>query len=202
MLKAAFTATLATLSITAAVCTAANATPFKEAQSGTYTLEPTHTQVVFSLLHFGFTPYSGLFSQASGTLKLDTAHPASSSLNVTIPVSSVQTTSDKLTGELKSPDWFDAARYPTASFVSSTVVPDGKGGATITGNFTLHGITKPLTLHAHYVGSGINPMDKAYTVGFQATGTVKRSDYDVKKYVPYVADDVTLTIAGAFEKQP
>ncbi|WP_406237232.1 YceI family protein [Acetobacter orientalis] len=202
MFKAAFTATLATLSITAAVCTAAHATPFKDAQSGTYALEPTHTQVVFSLLHFGFTPYYGLFSDASGTLKLDTAHPATSSLNVTIPVSSVQTTSGKLTDELKGADWFDAAHYPTATFVSSKVEPDGKGGATITGNFTLHGITKPLTLHAQYVGSGTNPMDKAYTVGFKATGTLKRSDYDVKKYVPLVGDDVTLTLSGAFEKQP
>ncbi|MDN6041792.1 YceI family protein [Acetobacter orientalis] len=202
MFKAAFTATLATLSITAAVCTAAHATPFKDAQSGTYALEPTHTQVVFSLLHFGFTPYYGLFSEASGTLKLDTAHPATSSLNVTIPVSSVQTTSSKLTDELKGADWFDAAHYPTATFVSSKVEPDGKGGATITGSFTLHGITKPLTLHAQYVGSGTNPMDKAYTVGFKATGTLKRSDYDVKKYVPLVGDDVTLTLSGAFEKQP
>ena len=202
MFKAAFTATLATLSITAAVCTAAHATPFKDAQSGTYALEPTHTQVVFSLLHFGFTPYYGLFSDASGTLKLDTAHPATSSLNVTIPVSSVQTTSGKLTDELKGADWFDATHYPTATFVSSKVEPDGKGGATITGSFTLHGITKPLTLHAQYVGSGTNPMDKAYTVGFKATGTLKRSDYDVKKYVPLVGDDVTLTLSGAFEKQP
>lgn len=202
MLKATFTAALATLSVTAAICTGAHAAPFKEAQSGTYALEPTHTQVVFSLLHFGFTPYYGLFSQASGTLTLNTAHPAASSLNVTIPVASIQTTSDKLTAELKEADWFDATRYPNATFVSSKVVPEGKDGAAITGTFTLHGISHPLTLHAHYVGAGTNPLDKAYTVGFQASGTVKRSDYDVKKYVPLVGDDVTLTISGAFEKQP
>ncbi|GAN61839.1 hypothetical protein AA0313_1671 [Acetobacter indonesiensis NRIC 0313] len=170
-------------------------------ESGTYKVEPGHTQVVFSLLHFGFTHYSGLFSDVSGTLTLNSAHPAASKLEVSIPVSSVQTTSDKLTAELKEADWFDAAKYPAATFVSTQVTPDGKGGATITGNFTLHGVTKPITLQAHYVGSGVNPMDKAYTVGFQATGVIKRSDYGVKTYVPMVGDDVALTIAGAFEKQ-
>lgn len=170
-------------------------------ESGTYKVEPGHTQVVFSLLHFGFTHYSGLFSDVSGTLTLNSAHPAASKLEVSIPVSSVQTTSDKLTAELKEADWFDAAKYPTATFVSTQVTPDGKGGATITGNFTLHGVTKPITLQAHYVGSGVNPMDKAYTVGFQATGVIKRGDYGVKTYVPMVGDDVALTIAGAFEKQ-
>lgn len=173
----------------------------QQVQSGTYKVEPGHTQVVFSLLHFGFTNYSGLFSGASGTLALDSVHPAASKLTISLPVSSVQTTSDRLTGELKGADWLDAAKYPTATFVSTQVVPDGKGGASITGNFTLHGITRPLTLQARYVGSGVNPMDKAYTVGFQATGVIKRSEFGVKTYVPMVGDEVTLAIAGAFEKQ-
>ncbi|CEF41524.1 YceI family protein [Acetobacter senegalensis] len=201
MSKRLLTCSLAVVGMAASLSMALAEGAPQQVQSGTYKVEPGHTQVVFSLLHFGFTNYSGLFSGASGTLALDSVHPAASKLTISLPVSSVQTTSDRLTDELKGADWLDAAKYPTATFVSTQVAPDGKGGASITGNFTLHGITRPLTLQARYVGSGVNPMDKAYTVGFQATGVIKRSEFGVKTYVPMVGDEVTLAIAGAFEKQ-
>ncbi|MDN7350191.1 YceI family protein [Acetobacter senegalensis] len=201
MSKRLLTCSLAVVGMAASLSMALAEGAPQQVQSGTYKVEPGHTQVVFSLLHFGFTNYSGLFSGASGTLALDSVHPAASKLTISLPVSSVQTTSNRLTDELKGADWLDAAKYPTATFVSTQVVPDGKGGASITGNFTLHGITRPLTLQARYVGSGVNPMDKAYTVGFQATGVIKRSEFGVKTYVPMVGDEVTLAIAGAFEKQ-
>lgn len=201
MASFSYASALAALGLVASLSTAQAATAPQDVQAGTYQVEPAHTQVVFSLLHLGFTDYSGLFSGASGTLIYDPAHPAAARLNVSIPVASVQTTSAKLTDELHGADWFDIARYPTATFVSTKVVPTGAGTADVTGNFTLHGITKPLTLHVQYVGAGLNPMDKAYTVGFQATGTLKRSAFGVKTYVPMVGDDVTLSIAGAFEKR-
>lgn len=201
MTSLSFAPALAALGLVAALSTAQAATAPQDVQAGTYQVETSHTQVTFSLLHFGFTQYSGLFSGATGSLTFDPAHPAASKLSVSIPVASVQTTSAKLTDELHGADWFDAARYPTATFVSTKVVPTGAGSAAVTGNFTLHGVTKPLTLQVRYVGAGINPMDKAYTLGFQATGTLKRSDFGVKTYVPMVGDDVTLSIAGAFEKQ-
>lgn len=168
--------------------------------AGDYAVEPNHTQIVFSVLHMGFTYYSGVFSGASGSLHLDPAHPGRSTLSVSVPVDSVQTTSDKLNGELKSPDWFDAAQFPAASFVSTKIVPLGKGEAKIFGQFTLHGVTKPLVLTARLVGAGPNPFDKKFSVGFSATGTVKRSEYGVTKYVPLVGDEVKLSIAAAFEK--
>lgn len=201
MTTLSFKSALSALGLVAALSTAQAATAPQDVQAGTYQVETTHTQVTFSLLHFGFTTYSGLFSGATGSLTYDAAHPEASRLNVSIPVASVQTTSAKLTDELHGADWFDAARYPTATFVSTKVVPTGAGTAAVTGNFTLHGVTRPLTLQVRYVGAGINPMDKAYTVGFQATGTLKRSAFGVKTYVPMVGDDVTLSIAGAFEKQ-
>ncbi|OAG77328.1 hypothetical protein Amal_01579 [Acetobacter malorum] len=201
MTSLSFAPALAALGLVATLSTAQAATAPQDVQAGTYQVETSHTQVTFSLLHFGFTQYSGLFSGATGSLTFDPAHPATSKLSVSIPVASVQTTSAKLTDELHGADWFDAARYPTATFVSTKVVPTGAGSAAVTGNFTLHGVTKPLTLQVRYVGAGINPMDKAYTLGFQATGTLKRSDFGVKTYVPMVGDDVTLSIAGAFEKQ-
>lgn len=201
MKSMSFAPALAAFGLLASLSAAQAAPAFQTVQAGTYQVETSHTQVTFSLLHFGFTEYSGLFSGATGSLTLDPAHPAASKLTVSIPVESVQTTSPKLTDELHGADWFDVAHYPNATFVSTKVVPTGAGTAAVTGNFTLHGVTKPLTLQVRFVGAGTNPLDKAYTVGFQATGTLKRSEFGVKTYVPMVGDTVTLSIAGAFEKQ-
>ena len=166
---------------------------------GDYALEPGHTQIGFTVSHFGFTYYSGLFSAASGTLTLDPAKPAASRLTVTIPIASVLTTSTKLDGELQGPQWFDAGKFPDATFVSTSVTPTGATSSKVTGNLTLHGVTRPETLAVRFVGAGINPIDKKYTVGFEATAAIRRTDFGVKAYVPYIGDDVRLTIAGAFE---
>jgi polyisoprenoid-binding protein YceI len=180
---------------------AASAPALDTVKAGTYKVESYHTQVGFSLSHFGFTSYSGLFSGATGSLRLDPAHPAASKLDVTIPVDSILTTVPKLTDELKGEKWFDVAKFPQATFTSTSVALASGGEATIEGNLTLHGITRPVVLHAHLVGAGVNPLDKAYTVGFQASGTIKRSDFGVTLYAPALGDDVELSIAGAFELQ-
>lgn len=186
--------------LTFVLSTAQAAPAFSAVEQGNYAVDPNHTQVVFSVLHLGFTNYSGFFSNASGTLALDPAQPEASRLNVSIPTDSVLTPSTKLTNELKTSEWLDVAHYPKAEFVSSKITPTGTDTADIEGQFTLHGITQPLTLHARFIGAGQNPMNKAYTVGFQATGELKRSAYGIKTYEPLVADKVLLSIAGAFEK--
>ena len=169
------------------------------AKPGSYKVESYHTQVGFSISHFGFTNYSGLFSGATGSLQLDPTKLGTSKLDISIPVDSVTTTVSKLTDELKGDKWFDTAKFPKAAFVSTQVVPTAEG-ATVTGNLTLHGVTKPVVLHVRFIGAGVNPIDKAYTVGFEATGTIKRSDFGVTTYLPAVGDEVQLTIAGAFEQ--
>jgi polyisoprenoid-binding protein YceI len=170
------------------------------AKPGSYKVESYHTQVGFSISHFGFTNYSGLFSGATGTLKLDPARLGTSKLDISIPVESITTTVAKLSEELKGDKWFDTAKFPNATFVSTQVVP-ATDGVTVTGNLTLHGITKPVVLHVRFIGAGVNPLDKAYTVGFEASGTIKRSDFGVLTYLPAVGDEVQLNIAGAFEQQ-
>jgi polyisoprenoid-binding protein YceI len=184
-----------------AASAAAPGPAFESVKAGTYKVESYHTQVGFSLSHFGFTNYSGLFSGATGSLHLDPTHPDASKLDVTIPVDSIITTVPKLTDELKGDKWFDVAKFPQATFKSTSVALTPGGDATITGNLTLHGVTKPVVLHAHLLGAGVNPLDKAYTVGFQASGTIKRSDFGVSLYAPALGDDVELSIAGAFELQ-
>jgi len=168
--------------------------------AGTYAIEPSHTQVVFSVNHFGFTTYFGNFSDVSGNLSVVPNNPSAMSVSVSVPVSSVSTTSTKLTDDLKAADWLDAAHYPAMIFRSTSVTPTGKTTADIAGTLTLHGVTKPLVLHATFNGAGVNILDQKQTVGFQLTGTVKRSEFGVAKYVPLVSDEVQLIISAAFEK--
>lgn len=170
-------------------------------QAGTYAVDPGHTQVGWRGSHMGFSNYAGGFSDVSGTLELQPKNPAAAKLSVKIPVASVTTTSAKLTDELKGDQWLDAAKFPDMTFVSTKVVPAGKDHAKVTGDLTLHGVTKPVTLDVTLVGAGVNPLSKKYTVGFEATGTLKRSEFGVKTYVPLIGDELHLTIAGAFEKQ-
>jgi polyisoprenoid-binding protein YceI len=170
-------------------------------QAGTYAVDASHTQVGWTVSHMGFSNYHGGFSDVSGSLTLDPKNPAQSKLSIKIPVASVSTTSDKLTGELKGEQWLDGAKFPEMTFVSTKVEPQGKDKAKILGNLTLHGVTKPVTLDVTLVGAGANPMSKKYTVGFDATGTIKRSEFGVKTYVPLIGDDLHLTIAGAFERR-
>jgi polyisoprenoid-binding protein YceI len=170
-------------------------------KAGTYKIEPYHTQAEFSVSHFGFTNFFGVFSGASGSLVLDPAKPAASRLEVSIPIQSVQTTIAPLDDQLKGDKWFDAAKFPTATFTSTKVVLSGRDSAVIAGNLTLHGVTKPITLKAHFIGAGVNPLDKSFTAGFEAAGTIKRSDFGVSTYAPLIGDDVRLTIAGAFVLQ-
>lgn len=167
---------------------------------GTYAVEPAHTQIEFAVSHMGFTTYYGRFSGASGTLTL-APDVTGSTLSVTVPVASVSTTSAKLDDELRSPAWFDAQRFPEARFVSTRVTRTGAGSARVDGALTLHGVTRPATLQVRFEGAGINPLDKAYTVGFEATAAISRSAFGVKTYVPLIGDDVTLHLSGAFERR-
>jgi polyisoprenoid-binding protein YceI len=170
-------------------------------KSGTYALEPQHTEVMFGVSHFGFSTYYGQFPGASGSLTLDAANPAASHLDVSVPVAGVWTASAKLAEELRSADWLDAAAYPTMTFHSTMVTPTGPTTADVVGELTLHGVTHPITLKATFAKGGVFPMNQKYMVGFQATGHVKRSEFGVSKYVQFgLADDVQLIISAPFER--
>ena len=170
-------------------------------EAGVYKVDPNHTQVLFGVSHFGFTTYYGQFTDTAGTLDLNPAKPTASKLDVTVKTSSVAVPNAKLEGELKSAQWLDAEKFPDATFKSTNVAKTGADTATVTGDLTLHGVTKPVTLDVTYVNAGPNPLSKAYTAGFEAKGKIKRSDFGVKTFVPLVGDEVELMISGAFEHQ-
>lgn len=167
---------------------------------GAYTIEGGHTQVVFAWDHMGFTNNAGTIAEPTGTLTLDKANPANSKVSVTFQIANLRTGVAKLDEHLMKPDFFDAAKFPTAAFVSTSVKPDGATGAEIAGNLTIKGITKPVTLDAEFYGAGVQPMNKKENVGFVATGTIKRSDFGMGYGVPMVGDAVELKVIAAFQK--
>jgi polyisoprenoid-binding protein YceI len=190
-----------TVALSGSVSAQTPAKPTVKIEPGVYAVDPYHTQVTFAVSHMGFTEFRGRLSNASGTLQLDAEHPAGSSFEVTIPTDSVNTPVDKLTEELKGDQWLDAKANPQITFKAKSVMVTGPQTAKVTGDLTLHGVTKPLTLEAKLNGGGINPLDKKFTVGFELAGKVKRSDFGVKTYLPLIGDEVDLTISAAFEKQ-
>ena len=169
--------------------------------AGTYTVDSDHTQVAWGINHLGFNVYYGIFGNLTGTLSLDPAKPETASVSLTIPVDKVTTTSDKLNAHLQTADFFDTAKFPTATFKSTSVVVDGLK-AKITGDLTIKGITKPVLLDARFTGTGPNPMSKIETIGFEAHAKVKRSDYGIVYALPVLGDEVDLHITAAFERRP
>jgi polyisoprenoid-binding protein YceI len=195
-------AALAAIAIAAAAPVHAQpATAPAAAQAGTYAVEPSHTRVLFAVSHLGFSTWYGDFTHATGTLVLDPNDPSKSHVEVSVPTASVSTTNTVLDGELKSADWFDAAKFPAMTFTSTKVTVTAPGRAEVAGNLTLHGVTQPVTLTATFNAAGVNPLSKAYTAGFEVSGKIKRSAFGVTKYVPMVGDDVTLIISAAFERK-
>ena len=203
--RAAITATLPlALALTSSALAQQPANPDASlVRRGAYAIEPTHTRVLWSVSHMGFTTYYGEFPGASGRLIVDPAHPAASRIDVTIPIAGVtSTTNAKLDGELRSPAWLDATRFPTATFHSTQVNVTGPSDADVTGDLTLHGVTRPETLHVHFNGAGRNAVNLHYTAGFEVSGVIRRSEFGVTRYVPLIGDEMRLIISAAFETAP
>lgn len=167
---------------------------------GNYTVNSNHALVTWTVDYFGFNNYSGLFSQLTGTLALDPNNPAAAMVDITIPMSGISTGSQDLTNHLKTSDFFSADVYPTARFVSTSVIPTGDRTAAINGNLTIGAVTRPITLNTQFVGAGDNPRTKKQNVGFNATAAFNRSDFGVKYGLPLVGDRVDLDITVVFEK--
>jgi polyisoprenoid-binding protein YceI len=164
------------------------------ARADTYVFDKGHTEIRFAWSHFGVSKMSGMVMDYDGKLSFDTAAPEKSALEVTAKTDSLWTHVDKLTQHLKSPDFFDAAKHPEISFKTTRVEKTGEKSGRITGNFTLKGVTKPVTFDVKLVYQGPHPMSKKPTVGFSATTTIKRSEFNLGAYAPAISDDIELTV--------
>jgi polyisoprenoid-binding protein YceI len=163
----------------------------------TYTIEPDYTQGVFRWNHLGFSNPAAQVSQGQGTLEFDPANPLRASVTVTIPLSSLNTGVPALDEHLRSEDFFEVAKFPTATFRSTQVEPGaGKDRLKVTGELNLHGVTKPVTLDVIVLKVGSNPRTDLPTVGFEATATLKRSDFGLGAFVPQVSDEIELHLTS------
>ncbi|QSX35424.1 polyisoprenoid-binding protein [Shewanella avicenniae] len=164
------------------------------AMAATYNIDPTHTSVVASWNHFGFSNPTADFSDVTGKLVFDEKAPEKSSVTVTIPTKTVNTHVQALTDEFMEKDFFDVKAHPEATFVSEKVTKTGEKTYDVVGKMTIKGITKEATLKVTLNGQGEHPMKKVPAIGFDAVTTIKRSEFDMAKYVPYVSDEVTIRI--------
>ena len=165
------------------------------AAAATYNIDANHTQVNFTYLHGGYANLGGRLNQVTGTLEFDPEQPARSSIQVQIPMSSLSTGVPKLDSHLASADFFDTGKFPTASFTSKQVRVLGKDKLSVAGDMTLHGVTRPAVFEVTILKVGMHPMRKVPAVGFEATTTLKRSEFGVGGLLHAASDDVKLRIA-------
>jgi polyisoprenoid-binding protein YceI len=172
----------------------ASVATFSMAKPVAYQIDPTHTATVFNWNHFGFSTPSANFSDIQGTINVDNAKPSNSSVDVTIPLSSLNTNVKALDEHLKTADFFNAEKYPNITFKSTKVQALGQNKYKITGNLTIKDVTKPVVLDAVLNKQGVHPMTKAESIGFNATTSFNRSAFGVGAYVPNVGDQITVNI--------
>lgn len=179
--------------LAAAVLFAAAAAP-AFAEGTAYRIDPNHTVVLATWNHFGYSNPSANFGGATGTIVYDAAAPEKSTVEVVLPMSGLDTFVPKLDEHLKGADFFDAAKYPQAAFRSTGVKVLGDGRLEITGMLDLHGVQAPVVLDAKLNKAGAGEGDRPAKIGFDATATLKRSDFGITKYVPMVSDEIGLRI--------
>jgi polyisoprenoid-binding protein YceI len=160
----------------------------------TYEVDPVHTAALFKVKHVGVSYTYGRFNDVKGTIVIDAANPAASKVDITIQAASVDTFDQKRDAHLRNPDFFDAKQFPVLTFASTAFKKVDDTTVEIAGDFTLHGVTKPITVTAKKIGEGKDPWG-GYRIGFESTFTVKRSDYGMSKMLDAVGDEVTITFA-------
>lgn len=182
----------------ALIAALAAAPAFAEAEK--YTLDASHSQIVFNYNHLGFSTTYGMFSGFSGEIMFDQANPAASSVTVSFPVKTMLTGWQERFDHFMTKDFFDAADDEMVTFASTAIEVTGEKTAKITGDLTLNGVTKPVVLDAVLNQVGEHPMAKAPWAGFSATTTLLRSDYNLGMFAPYVSDEVQVQISVEAQK--
>jgi polyisoprenoid-binding protein YceI len=166
------------------------------AKSGVLVIDPVHSSTVFKIKHVNVTNFYGRFNQIGGKLTFDEANPASIAVEVEVKTASVDTNNAARDTHVKSPDFFDVEKFPTATFKSTQAKKTGDHTYEVSGDLTFHGVTKPITIQVQHTGTADHPQ-MGHVVGFETTFTIKRSDFGVNMGVKEGAlgDEVTLTFS-------
>ncbi len=173
--------------------------------AGTYALDKAHASLTWRVNHLGFSMYTARFTDFDATIELDPKQPTRSSVNVTINPMSVRTdfpAPEKIDFDRKiGEEILKGKEHPEIRFRSTRLEATGATTGRMTGDLTFLGVTKPVTLDVRLNGAGPNPFNRAPTIGFSATGTVKRSEFGSTAYAPGIGDDVQLVIEAEFQKK-
>lgn len=160
-----------------------------------YVLDPSHSQIVFSYNHLGFSTSYGMFSGFEGKISFDAEAPAASSVEVAFPVKTMLTGWQERFDHFMTPDFFGANADSNVTFKSTAIEVTGEKTAKITGDLTLNGVTKPVVLDAEMTQAMEHPMQKKPWIGFNGSTVLKRTDFNLGQFAPYVSDEVTVQIS-------
>ncbi|BBO30659.1 YceI family protein [Lacipirellula parvula] len=163
-----------------------------------FTVDPSHTSVIFGISHLGYSFTYGRFNKVSGEFTLDPAKPDAASFTLAIDAASIDTNDAKRDDHLRGPDFLNTGEFPVISFKSNKVVVEKKDDATIyvvSGELTMHGVTKPVTLNLQKLGEGPGPTGQGFHTGFNCQTKLNRSEWGMTKMVPHIGDEVAVTIS-------
>ncbi|WP_296766417.1 YceI family protein [Sediminimonas sp.] len=181
--------------VTTAIAAALLSATAAQAEPEKYMLDASHSQVVFSYNHLGFSTTTSMFSGFEGEIMFDQDDPANSSVSVAMPVMSLLTGWEKRFEHFMSDDFFGASEGDMVTFESTGIEVTGDDTAVISGDLTLNGVTKSVDLDAQLNKAGQHPMAGKAWAGFDATTTLMRSDYDLDKFAPAISDEVQVEIS-------
>jgi polyisoprenoid-binding protein YceI len=167
-----------------------------QAMADDYTIDKQgqHAFIDFKISHLGFSYIYGTFKDWEGTFSFDAKKPEASKIDVTLKTTSVDTNHAERDKHIRTADFLDVAKFPEAKFVSTSVKSTGEGTADVTGNLTLHGVTKPVVIAAKFLGEGKDPWG-GYRAGFEGTTTIKLKDFDIQKDLGPKSQELELSIS-------
>ena len=176
-------------------------TELKSVSPGSYLIDKAHTTVLFKVNHMGFSTFVGRFNEFDASLEFDAEHIERSQLNAIVQMASIDVNNPSFEESLKGRFWFNVERYPQAVFTtrSASVVPGGH--LVFLGDLEFLGKVLPLEIKVVFNGAGTNLVTQKYTLGFDALGVLKRSDYGLDQYVPAIGDDIRLEIFAEFQRK-
>lgn len=190
------------LSLLAATTLIALPLGFTAVQADSYKIDDTHAHAAFSVTHLGFSTTYGQFKAIEGSFEFDETAPEKSTVEVTIQTKSVDTANDDRDKHIRGTDFFDVEKFPTMTFKSTGIEITGDKTGNMTGDLTLHGVTKPVTLAVTFNKVGPHPFKKEIIVaGFNATGELDRTDFDMNYASPLIGNMIPLIISVEGRKQ-
>ncbi|MGB7552965.1 MAG: YceI family protein [Candidatus Korobacteraceae bacterium] len=178
------------LILTATLALAASAA----AQTATWQIDPNHSAAQFSVRHLGISTVRGAFTKLSGSVTYDPANPGNTVIDVTIDASSVDTRVEKRDNDLRSPRFFDAAKFPTLTFKSKRTEPNGTGKLKVTGDLTIHGVTKEVALDVDAPSGPVKDAHGNWHMGTSAATQINRQDFGVSADKGTVGDEIAIII--------